>query len=56
MQKPNANFTADAHFRCSPEFLPQVHRVARERGMTAASFMRAAVIQELDRAKNEARK
>ena len=38
-----------AHFRIPAGFMPQVHLVARRKGLTAASFMRMAILDALQR-------
>ena len=49
MPKTTANFTDDVHFRATADFLPRIHLAARTRGMTAASFMRSAIIDAMQR-------
>ena len=46
-------FNANATLRVPADFLPRVHVVARARGMTAASFMRAAIVEAVKRAEAE---
>ena len=45
----NARLNADVHLRVPSDFIPQVHLVARQHGMTAAHFMRKAITDALVR-------
>ena len=45
-----AAYVDHAHFRVPSDFMPTVHLVARRKGTTAASFMRMAVVEALQRA------
>ena len=47
-QNPAA-YQSAAHFRVPSDFMARVHLAARRRGLTAASFMRAAIIDALGR-------
>ena len=49
MENSTSGFGADVHFRAPADFLPQVHLAARTHGMTAASFMRNAIIEAMQR-------
>ena len=42
-----AAFEGHAHFRIPADFMPRVHLVARRKGLTAASFMRMAILDAL---------
>lgn len=44
LDKPTAGFDAHLHIRTAGDLLPRLHAVARSRGLTAASFARAAVM------------
>lgn len=51
MSKQNpTGYEGHAHFRVPSDFMPLVHLVARHKGLTAASFMRMAILDALDRA------
>lgn len=43
------NLDSIAKFRCTPELMPAVQAIARQRGLTASSWMRSLVIQEIHR-------
>ena len=45
-----ATYDDHAHFRVPADFMPMVHQVARSKGTTAASFMRMAIIDALQKA------
>ena len=47
--KNPATYEDHAHFRIPADFMPRVHLVARRRGLTAASFMRMAILDALQR-------
>jgi len=49
MENSTSGFSDDVHFRAPADFLPQVHLAARTHGMTAASFMRNAIIEAMRR-------
>jgi len=49
MENSTSGFSDNVHFRAPADFLPQVHLVARTHGMTAASFMRNAIIEAMQR-------
>jgi len=48
-QNPAA-YEDHAHFRVPSDFMSMVHLVARRRGLTAASFMRMAILDAVHRA------
>ena len=45
-QNPAA-YEGHAHFRVPADFMSQVHLVARRRGLTAAGFMRMAILDAI---------
>ena len=47
-QNPAA-YEDHAHFRVPSDFMSTVHLVARRKGLTAASFMRMAILDALQR-------
>jgi predicted transcriptional regulator len=47
--KSNLGLEADVHFRAPSDFISKVHEVARAKGMTASNFMRAAIIEAVNR-------
>lgn len=47
-QNPAA-YQDHAHFRVNADFMPMVHLAARRRGLTAASFMRMAILDACHR-------
>lgn len=49
MENSSPYFSTDVHFRATADFLPQVRLAARTRGITAASFMRNAIIDAMQR-------
>jgi hypothetical protein len=50
MSKQNpAAYEDHAHFRVPSDFMSMVHLVARRKGLTAASFMRMAILDALQR-------
>lgn len=53
LDKPTAGFDAHLHIRAAADLLPRLHAVARSRGLTAASFARAAVMQAVAAAEHE---
>ena len=42
-------YDGQAHFRIPAGFMPQVHRVARRKGLTASGFMRMAILDAVHR-------
>jgi hypothetical protein len=44
-----AAYIDNAHFRVPADFMPMVHLTASSQGLTAASFMRMAIIQAMQR-------
>lgn len=50
--KTKNGYTAALHFRATPDLLPRLHAVARSRGLTAASFARAAIMEAVARAEH----
>jgi len=48
-QNNPAAYNAAVHFRAPSDFMGRVHLAARSRGLTAASYMRAAIIAALSR-------
>jgi len=49
-EKPATGLDANLHFRIPSDLLPRLHMVARARGLCAASFARAAIMEAVDRA------
>lgn len=47
-QNPAA-YDDHAHFRIPSGFMPMVHLVARRKGLTAAGFMRMAILDAVQR-------
>ncbi len=47
-QNPAA-YEDHAHFRVPSDFMSMVHLVARRKGLTAASFMRMAILDAIHR-------
>jgi len=48
-EKNLAGFNSDVHFRVPGDFVSMVHMVARSKGMTASNFMRAAIVDAMQR-------
>jgi len=48
-QNNPAAYNAAVHFRAPDTFMPAVHLAARRQGLTAASFMRQAILKALYR-------
>jgi uncharacterized protein (DUF1778 family) len=48
-RNPETGLGADIHLRVPADFPSMVHMVARARGMTAASFMRSAIVDAMQR-------
>jgi len=44
-----AAYVDQAHFRVPSDFMPRVHLIARTNGLTAAAFMRMAILNEMRR-------
>lgn len=51
-QKPTTGFDAHLHCRIPADLLPRLHAVARSRGLCAAAFARAAVMQAVTAAEH----
>jgi predicted transcriptional regulator len=51
-ERPTTGYDAALHIRTPSDLLPRLHAVARSRGLTAASFARAAVMEAVARAEH----
>ena len=43
------NYESAAHFRVPSDFMDKVHAAAESRGLSAAGFMRMAIMREMNR-------
>jgi hypothetical protein len=46
-------FSSHMTVRVTDDFMPEVHLVARQKGLTSASFIRMAVIEALEKAREK---
>lgn len=49
LDKPATGFDGHVHFRAPSDLMPAVHAHARRRGFTSASWLRAVILDALER-------